>query len=67
VLMGVSCTSTYSPDGITATVTGGATHGMDLDGHYAYMCAEIADDNLPEGALDHEVVIVDAAPRASPG
>jgi|HubBroStandDraft_1064217.scaffolds.fasta_scaffold00783_16 hypothetical protein len=41
------------------TADGRATHGLTLDGRYAYACAEVPESKLPENALDHDMLIVD--------
>jgi len=38
---------------------------LDIDGTYAYVCAEIADDRTPEGS-DHEVVIINYSTPTAP-
>ena len=43
-----------------------ATHGLSLDGRYAYACAEVTASKLPENALDHDMLIVDYLDPTNP-
>ncbi|MFZ0009964.1 MAG: hypothetical protein WAK94_17145 [Steroidobacteraceae bacterium] len=53
-------TGNWSPSGLVAGAqTARATHGLDLDGRYAYVCLEIAANKLPENGLDMSLMTLD--------
>jgi hypothetical protein len=59
-------TGNWSPTGPLGTVTAKATHGLDLDGRYAYVCVEVGATKLPVNGLNMELLIIDYSTPAAP-
>jgi LVIVD repeat len=59
-------TGTWSPDGPVGTDTARATHGLDLDGRYAYVCIENGPTKLPENGLDMSEMTFDYSNPSHP-
>jgi hypothetical protein len=64
--LGFVATGNWSPNGPLGNVTAKATHGLDLDGRYAYVCAEVGATKLPVNGLNMEVLIIDYGDPAHP-
>jgi LVIVD repeat len=60
-------TGNWSPSGpVAGAQTARATHGLDLDGRYAYVCLETALNKLPENGLDMSEMTFDYSNPANP-
>lgn len=64
--LGFVPTGNWSASGPLGTVTAKATHGLDLDGRYAYVCAEVGATKLPVNGLNMEVLIIDYSNPSDP-
>jgi hypothetical protein len=66
VRMGFLPTGNWGPSGPIGTFTARATHGLDLDGHYAYVCLETGQTKLPENGLNMSEMTIDYSNPANP-
>jgi hypothetical protein len=59
-------TGNWGPSGPIGTDTARATHGLDLDGRYAFVCVETGQTKLPENALNMSEMTIDYANPTTP-
>jgi LVIVD repeat len=59
-------TGNWGPNGPIGSSTARATHGLDLDGRYAYVCLETGQTKLPENGLNMSEMTFDYSNPANP-